>query len=130
MMTRIALALAFVFAARAQQNGYPLEYPAATQGANYMHNYYVPPAPSSTPWAPAWSPDGKWIAVAMQGSIWRVDPANGAATELTYNRRYHSSPAFSPDGKWVVYTADEGLKNIELEILNVSTGEWSALTND
>ena len=32
-------------------------YPAARHGGNYMHNYYFPPAPSSTPWAPAWSPD-------------------------------------------------------------------------
>jgi TolB protein len=131
MMGRIPLPLLLVaFAARAQQNGYPLEYPAATQGANYMHNYYLPPAPSTTPWAPEWSPDGKWIAVAMQGSIWRVDPATGAATELTYNRRYHSSPAFSPDGKWIVYTAEDGLKRIQLEILNVATGESRALTDD
>ena len=125
-----AALLVLVFAASAQQNGYPLEYPAATQGANYMHNYYLPPAPSTTPWAPAWSPDGKWIAVAMQGSIWRIDTAGGAATELTYNQRYHSSPAFSPDGKWIVYTADEGLKRIQLEILNVGTGKASALTDD
>ena len=126
-----SLALMLVaLAAYAQQNGYPLEYPAATQGANYMHNYYLPPAPSTTPWAPEWSPDGKWIAVAMQGSIWRVDPATGAATELTYNRRYHSSPAFSPDGKWIVYTAEDGLKRIQLEILNLATGESRALTDD
>jgi Tol biopolymer transport system component len=127
---RIALTFLLVALAHAQQNGYPLEYPAATQGANYMHNYYLPPAPSTTPWAPAWSPDGKWIAVAMQGSIWRVDPATAAATELTYNRRYHSSPAFSPDGKWIVYTAEDGLKRIQLEILNLATGESRALTDD
>ena len=39
-------------------------YPAARHGGNYMYNYYLPPAPSTSPWAPAWSPDGKWIAVA------------------------------------------------------------------
>src|SRR5688572_28759627 len=39
-------------------------YPAAKHGGNYMFNYCLPPAPSTTPWAPAWSPDGKWIAVA------------------------------------------------------------------
>ena len=38
-------------------------YPAARHGGNYMHNYYFPPAPSATPWAPAWSPDGEWIAI-------------------------------------------------------------------
>ena len=37
-------------------------YPSAKQGGNYMHNFYFPPARSSTPWAPSFSPDGKWIA--------------------------------------------------------------------
>src|SRR5579872_73611 len=105
-------------------------YPASKHGGNYMFNYYFPPAPSSTPWAPAWSPDGKSIAVAMQGSIWRVDPATGSAVELTYNQKYHSSPARSPDGKWIVYTADDDGKSIQLEILNLSTGETHALTSD
>src|SRR5687768_8643116 len=54
-------------------------YPGARTGGNYMHAYYLPPAPSSTPWAPSWSPDGKAIAVGMSGSIWKVDPASGVA---------------------------------------------------
>ena len=54
-------------------------YPASRHGGNYMHNFYFPPAPSSTPWAPSWAPDGESIAVAMSGSIWRVDPDTGAA---------------------------------------------------
>ena len=66
-------------------------YPSSRHGQNYMFNFYFPPAPSSTPWAPDWSPDGKWIAVAMSGSIWRVDPTSGAAQELTYSEKYHSS---------------------------------------
>ncbi len=105
-------------------------YPASRQGGNYMHNFYFPPAPSSTPWAPDWSPDGKWIAVAMSGSIWRVDPATGQAWELTYNEKYHSLPDISPDGKWLVYTADDGGRTIQLEILNLETGEGHALTTD
>jgi len=108
----------------------PRKYTAAIQGGNYMHNYYLPPAPSSTPWAPAWAPDGKTLAVGMNGSIWRVDPASGLATELTYNKRYHSSPAWSPDGKWLVYMADEDHKRIQLELLNVATGEITNLTDD
>ncbi len=103
-------------------------YPAAKQGGQYMHNFYLPPAPSTTPWAPAWSPDGKWIAVAMYGSIWRVDPATGIATELTYSGKYHSSPVFSPDGKWLVYTADDDTRSVNLEILNLATGETKELT--
>jgi TolB protein len=106
------------------------EYPSARHGGRYMHNYYIPPAPGTTPWAPAWSPDGKWIAVAMQGSIWRVDPQTGEAVELTYSRKYHSSPALSADGKWLVYTADEDGQSIQLEALEIATGRTHALTSD
>ena len=105
-------------------------YPSARTGGNYMHNYYFPPAPSSTPWAPAWSPDGKWIAVAMSGSIWKVDPASGVAHEITYDGKYHSMPDWSPDGNWIVYTADNGGSTIQLASVNVATGETRSLTND
>src|SRR5215467_6323553 len=107
-----------------------VEYPAAKDGGNYMFNYYFPPAPSTTPWAPAWSPDGKSIAVAIYGSIWKVDPDTGSATELTYSNKYHSSPAWSPDGKWIAYTADDDGKSIQLEVLNIVTGETNTLTQD
>lgn len=105
-------------------------YPASKHGANYMHAYYFSPAPSSTPWAPSWSPDGKWIAVAMSGSIWKVDPATGIAHELTHSSTYHSAPDWSPDGRWIIYTADNGGEAIQLEILDVETGEATALTID
>jgi TolB protein len=105
-------------------------YPNARTGGNYMYNYYFGPAPSSTPWAPAWSPDGKWIAVAMSGSIWKVDLSSGVAHELTHNLKYHSMPHWSPDGKWIIYTADDGGRTIQLEILNVETGEIRELSND
>jgi TolB protein len=105
-------------------------YRAAKQGGNYMHNYYLAPAPGSTPWAPAWSPDGSSLAVAMSGSIWIVDPASGRARELTYNRKYHSMPDWSPDGRSIVYVADDGTGTIQLEIVDVATGESRALTSD
>ena len=126
----IAFTLAALSTRPAAQPPQSRMYPAAKQGGNYMYNYYFAPAPSSTPWAPAWSPDGQWIAVGMSGSIWRVDPKTGRAEELTYNRRYHSSPNWSPDGRWIIYTAEDDLKSIQLEILDVATGETHALTND
>jgi TolB protein len=131
VITTILIALLLV-AQQAQGQPSPTagDYAAARTGSTYMQNYYLPPAPSSTPWAPAWAPDGKTIAVAMMGSIWRVDPASGTATEITYGKRYHSAPAWSPDGKWIVYTADDNHKRIQLEILNVNTGETAELTGD
>jgi hypothetical protein len=66
----------------------------------------------------------------MSGSIWKVDPESGRAWELTYDKKYHSLPDVSPDGKWILYTADDGARTIQLEILNLETGKSSALTND
>ena len=129
---RLALILAgaMVLASGAVAQPGGTTYPASQQGGNYMHNFYFPPAPSSTPWAPDWSPDGEWIAVAMSGSIWKVEPKTGRAWELTYNEKYHSLPDISPDGQWLVYTADDGGTTIQLEILNLETGESHALTDD
>ena len=105
-------------------------YPHARSGGNYMHNFYFPPAPSSTPWAPDWSPDGESIAVAMQGSLWGVELATGVATELVHSEAYLSSPDFSPDGRWLVYTADYAHERIQLEVLDTLTNEVSILTDD
>ena len=106
------------------------QYPASRHGGNYMFNFYFPPSPSSTPWAPAWAPDGQSVAVAMAGSIWGVDLATGAADELTHGAAYHSSPDWSPDGRWIIYTADHDGAAVQLEILDVSSGETHALTDD
>ena len=105
-------------------------YPAVKHGTLYMYNYYIPPPPGSTPWAPCWSPDGKSIAVGMQGSIWRIDPQTGDAVELTNSAGYANSPDWSRDGKWIVFTADYAGKRVQLEIMNVETGESHSLTDD
>ena len=123
----VALCLALATPAQVRAQG---AYAAARHGGNYMHNYYFPPAPSSTPWAPAWSPNGDLIAVAMAGSIWLVDPDRGTAREITHDEKYHSLPTWSPDGRWIVYIADDGGGTIQLETVNVQTRVIGALTDD
>jgi len=105
----------------------PQAYPNAKTGGNYMHNFYLPPA-ASTPWRPAFSPDGKEIAFSMAGSIWKIAVDGDVARELTANATYDSSPVWSPDGRWIVYTADDQYRSINLKLLNVATGESSTLT--
>ena len=60
--------------------------------------------------APAWSPDGDWIAYRGEGGIFRVRP-DGSENELLveYTSPTRSSddwlplPSWSPDGRWLVY---------------------------
>ena len=104
-------------------------YTAAKTGGNYMHNYYLPPAASSTPWWPSWAPDGKRIAFAMDGSIWSIEVGGSVASELAFSaREYLSSPEYSPDGRWLAYTADDDGKSINLRVLNLATGASTNLT--
>ena len=106
------------------------EYDTLKLRSNYMSSYYLAHMPNPTPWAPAWSPDGKWIAVSMFGSIWKVEVTTGVAMELTHDAKYHSNPDWSPDGKWIIYSADDDAHNIQLAIVNVETGRSHALTYD
>ena len=103
-------------------------YPAAAHGGNYMHNFHLPPAPSSSPWYPAWHPGGDRVAVAMSGSVWEVDIASGDAFEVVHGPDYYSSPNYSPDGAWLLHTADDGGRTIHLEVMNTATGARHRLT--
>jgi Tol biopolymer transport system component len=95
-----------------------------------MHTYHFPPAPGSTPWAPAWSPDGLALAVGLSGSVWEVDAETGEARELTEGPAYHSSPTWSPDGRWIVFTADTPGRSIQLHVLDRQSGASRPLTDD
>jgi TolB protein len=94
--------------------------------SGYMYSYYVPQS-ASTPWRPAWSPDGSEIAFAMSGSLWKIRPGDTTAYELTSNPTYDSSPAWSPDGRFIVYTGEDS-NGVNLMLLNVATLESTPLT--
>ena len=109
-------------------------YPNARTGGNYMHNYLLPPAASSTPWWPTWSPDGQWVAFAMDGTLWRMEVTNGrgngVAEELLREDDYLSSPEWSPDGRFLAFTADDDGKSINIQVLELATGVVTAVTTD
>src|SRR5437588_12513183 len=95
----------------------PAHAARASYATGYMYSYYVPPA-ASTPWRPAWSPDGKQLAFSMAGSIWKISAGETVAYELTANRTNDSSPAWSPDGRSIAYTAEDE-RGVNLMLLNL-----------
>jgi len=96
-------------------------------GEPYTIECYLPQI-TNGPNYPSWSPDGKEIAFAMKGSIWRMKLGETAAQELVAERGYASQPTWSPDGKWIVYTSDAD-ETIHLKLLNLSDGSTRALTS-
>lgn len=126
LVALVALAAAFVATAAAErapvlkQVGVPHDY--------YYREMYLPQTQSG-PTSPAWSPDGRSLVVAMQGSLWRIDPDKGVATQLTNGPGYDSQPDWSPDGRYIVYASYQG-DAIELWRLEVASGRAAPLTKN
>jgi Tol biopolymer transport system component/imidazolonepropionase-like amidohydrolase len=49
------------------------------------------------------SPDGRTLAIDMQGSIWTLPASGGAATRITDLFNDARQPTWSPDGKWITF---------------------------
>ena len=49
------------------------------------------------------SPDGRTLALDLQGSIWTLPVAGGAATRITDLFNDARQPTWSPDGKWITF---------------------------
>src|SRR5215470_7662602 len=51
------------------------------------------------------SPDGRTLAIDLQGSIWTLPSAGGTATRITDVFNDARQPTWSPDGKWITFFA-------------------------
>jgi Tol biopolymer transport system component/imidazolonepropionase-like amidohydrolase len=51
------------------------------------------------------SPDGRTLAVDLQGSIWTLPASGGTATRITDVFNDARQPTWSPDGKWITFFA-------------------------
>jgi TolB protein len=62
--------------------------------------------------APAWSPDGRTLAVALTKDgltqVYRISANGGDPQRLTESTGIDTQPAFSPDGQWIAFTSDRG----------------------
>src|SRR5262245_21383777 len=57
---------------------------------------------------PAWSPDGKRLAVVVLDRIWVMQSDGRDAAELTKGPGSEREPAWSPDGKRIAFVSDRG----------------------
>jgi TolB protein len=94
----------------------------------YYREMYLPQA-TSGPQSPAWSPDGRTLAVSMQGSLWTIDPGTGRARQLTSGPGFDYQPDWSADGRFIAYASyrDDA---VELWRLEVATGTARPLTRN
>lgn len=97
------------------------------------HNYYFRemylPQVTTGPASVTWSPDGKSLIYAMQGSLWRQRLGDSLAQQLTIGPAYDYQPDWSPDGSRVVYASyhDDA---VELRLLDLTTLVSQPLQSD
>ena len=110
----------------------PLRFPAVAGGQIRVENYLVPRV-TAWPAYPAWSPDGSKIAFALDGRLWAVPAAGGAARQLTGGPEdpaptYDFEPDWSPDGRFVVFSRDTD-GNLDIWRVDAGGGVPERLTN-
>src|SRR5215467_8427774 len=93
----------------------------------YYREMYLPQV-TSGPSAAAWSPDGRELVYAMQGTLWRQAIGTTVAQQLTDGPGYDHQPDWSPDGRFVAYASYTG-DAIELRMLELATGRTWPLTS-
>jgi Tol biopolymer transport system component len=92
----------------------------------YYHEMYLPQV-TTGPSSVTWSPDGKEVIFAMNGSLWRQTLGTNVAHQITWGQGYDHQPDWSPNGKEVAFVRYEN-DAMELEVLDLATGVSTPLT--
>jgi TolB protein len=97
-------------------------YPRLT---GFSHHVYVEgfefPSVNAGVLDPAPSPDGRSVAIASRGWIWRLDLASGTARRITRGGAMDSRPAWSPDGRQIAVVRDD-TRRTWIVLLDAATG--------
>lgn len=70
---------------------------------------------SAVGWAPAWTPDGRRLAVVVRGDLWTMDADGSHARQLTLTPGAENQPAWSPDGRHLAFTRDGAVWTIRAD---------------
>ena len=92
----------------------------------YYREMYVPQV-TSGPGGAAWSPDGRELVVAMQGTLWCYAFDTGVAAQLTSGPGYDHQPDWSPNGRYVAY-ATYNNDAMEIRLLELQSGATLPVT--
>lgn len=57
-------------------------------------------------WYPAWSPDGRRLAIVVRGDLWTIDADGSHGRRLTFTPGAEAKPAWSPDGRRLAFVRD------------------------
>jgi Tol biopolymer transport system component len=82
--------------------------------------------------APAWSPDGRWIAFDDGQHILRMHPDGSSVTDMTpaLVNVFSLDPAWSPDGRWIVFASEPaGTRNAALWLVRADGSGLRELVN-
>lgn len=92
---------------------------------DFGHHVYLEqhelPILSHGPVDPAPAPDGRTLAFAAQGWIWRLDLASGVATRLTRGPGVDGRPRWSADGRRIAFVRDTG-KDTSIVLRDIESG--------